>query len=81
MSCGYACIGCGRCRGKPRELNITSTCFRCGHTNPQGAVKCEQCGLEMSRLPGPSSKEPRTPSTNGSQGDSQCGKAGTLPPV
>ncbi|GAA6488399.1 hypothetical protein CE91St32_09580 [Gordonibacter pamelaeae] len=54
MSCGYACIGCGRCRGKPRALNITAVCFRCGHENPPEATTCEQCNLELPRLPGPS---------------------------
>ncbi len=53
MSCGYACVGCGRCRGKPRELNITTVCFRCGHDNPKEATHCERCGLEMPRLPAP----------------------------
>ncbi len=35
MGCGYACAGCGRCRGKARALNITATCFRCGFDNGQ----------------------------------------------
>lgn len=51
MSCGYACISCGRCRGKPRELKITTVCFRCGHDNPEGSLRCEKCGLELPRLP------------------------------
>lgn len=54
MSCGYACVSCGRCRGKPRKLNITTVCFRCGHKNPEGAVRCENYGLELPRPPKPS---------------------------
>ena len=77
MSCGYACVGCGRCRGKPRELNITSTCFRCGHENPPEASACERCGLELPRLPGPTAS--RTSSTCGSRADSPHGTPGTPP--
>lgn len=51
MSCGYACISCGKCRGKPRELSITTVCFRCGHKNGDGDRKCAKCGLELPRLP------------------------------
>lgn len=53
MGCGYACIGCGRCRGESRKLNITTVCFRCGHDNEPGARRCSQCGLEMPRPPQP----------------------------
>lgn len=51
MSCGYACVSCGRCRGKPRELKTDTICFRCGFENPPEASRCERCGLEIPRLP------------------------------
>ena len=51
MGCGYACIGCGRCRGEPRRLNISATCFRCGFDNEQGVRRCARCGLELPRPP------------------------------
>ncbi len=52
MSCGYACVGCGKCRGKPKELRITPACPRCGYLNEVSARVCAECGMEMPRAAG-----------------------------
>lgn len=51
-SCGYNCINCGRCKGKPPKPIFVPVCLRCGHTNPLGSEICESCGFSLKLVPG-----------------------------
>lgn len=51
-SCGYACINCGRCKGRLPKPILVPLCPACGHDNPFGSETCEACGGSLELRPG-----------------------------
>ena len=51
-SCGYNCINCGRCKGRPPKPILVPVCIHCGHSNPLGMLACEVCGSSLELVPG-----------------------------
>lgn len=51
-SCGYNCINCGRCKGKPPKPIFVPVCIYCGNTNPLGSEVCSRCGKSLKLIPG-----------------------------
>ncbi|MGI6033800.1 MAG: hypothetical protein ACOX69_10320 [Coriobacteriales bacterium] len=51
-TCGYACINCGRCKGRAPKPIYVPVCIYCGHTNPFGSKTCEACGKSLKLIPG-----------------------------
>lgn len=52
MSCGYACVGCGKCKGIVRPLAMPGHCPACGFDNEPDAKTCEKCGMPLPLAPG-----------------------------
>lgn len=52
MSCGYACVGCGKCKGISRPILVTGHCPACGFDNEESAVRCARCGRFLPQPPG-----------------------------
>ena len=52
MSCGYACVNCGKCKGVARPLRCEGICPACGTVNDEGAATCAVCGMPIPPRPG-----------------------------
>ncbi|GAA6488398.1 hypothetical protein K270103H11_09650 [Gordonibacter urolithinfaciens] len=52
MSCGYACVNCGKCKGKARPLMKPGECPVCHATNPLGSRRCTKCGSPLAPAAG-----------------------------
>ena len=44
---GYACINCGRCKGRLPKPILVPRCVACEHENPFGSEVCEACGASL----------------------------------
>lgn len=51
-TCGYACINCGRCKGRMPKPILVPLCPFCGYDNPFGSETCEKCGGSLELQPG-----------------------------
>lgn len=58
MSCGYACVGCGKCTGTPKPMLETGTCPACGYQNTSDAIRCVECGRPLPPRPGMATAKP-----------------------
>jgi hypothetical protein len=52
LSCGYACINCGKCKGEVRKPLAPGYCPACKRQNDAAADVCEQCGMRIPIRPG-----------------------------
>lgn len=52
MSCGYACVGCGKCQGIARPLMAAGLCPACHTQNEADAVRCSGCGMLLPPVAG-----------------------------
>ena len=52
MSCGYACVGCGKCKGVVRALTPQGHCPACGFNNEDDEQVCKKCGMPLPSAPG-----------------------------
>ena len=52
MSCGYACINCGKCKGEIRKPMAAGYCPFCKHLNDSYATICDRCGMRVPIRPG-----------------------------
>ena len=51
-TCGYACVNCGRCKGRLPKPILVTRCVACAHENPRGSEVCEACGASLLLRPG-----------------------------
>ena len=78
MSCGYACVNCGKCKGQVRPLRCEGVCPACGTANSADALVCAVCGMPVPPRPGrrfaagserASAKPAASGAWNGGEGD------------
>lgn len=52
MSCGYACVNCGKCKGVVRDVTPEGYCPACKFQNDTSSEFCTQCGMRLPQAPG-----------------------------
>ncbi|MBC2889415.1 zinc-ribbon domain-containing protein [Gordonibacter massiliensis (ex Traore et al. 2017)] len=52
MSCGYACVNCGKCKGESRPLMKPGECPVCHEANPPERRTCSKCGSPLAPAAG-----------------------------